>query len=452
MFSKKQRSPVTSSSLGRHKSPIKAAINDTISPIVSTVRTYGIMDGTLHFHPYSITSINSSSLAPRFSYNPFVRGPIIGMNRLSHTAFQLSTPLYYPDHVTNPSMLVFGQIGQRKSTFVKIYALRHSYFGVPPYIIDPKGEYDNFAKSLGIPIVNPSQDGLTPLAKVPGLGAIDQAVKRAEFLEALVELYQNRPLTLSEQHAILGLCKRLDNIDLPILDDVISRAASNDITLPPELDPAPMPQALSNIVSALVLCRDELGHVLNVRPNAQSQLARTSGLVVDISEWKGESRRFPAILMSAMAWLTPQLYTPRAKLLVLDEAWAALRYEPFVRWLQSNLKLARSYALSTILVTHSPRNLGSQSATGTASSKIAESLLTEFGTFVVFHLPHEDLRTLTNYQFQNWELDWIADSRVTTPGSAYVKLGELRGLLDMLVTEDELRICDTDVAMRSAVI
>ncbi len=422
--------------------------NSIAKPLSPYVRSAGIGDGVFHFPPYEITSFNSSSLAPRVSLNPFTRGPIMGINRLSSTPFRLSTMAYYPHPITTPAMLVFGQIGQRKSTFVKTYALRHSYLGVPSYIIDPKGEYGNYAEATGIPVIDPARGGVTPLARIPGVTGVDLAVRRATFVQNLFELYHGRPASPMESHAILGLMKRMDHIDQPILNDVIQRAAANDCDLPPEINPSALPKALENIISVLVLCRDELGHVLNVRPRESDFLARTKGLVVDVSAWRGESRRFAAVMMSAMSWLTPRLWSNDQKLLILDEAWAALEYEPFVRWLQLNLKLARSFGLTTIVVTHSPRNLGSQSADGTAAAKIAETIKSEFGTYVVFHLPLEDVAGLSQYGFAPWELGWIADQRIVAPGSAYVHVGSWWGLVDSVVTADELRICDTDAAMR----
>jgi hypothetical protein len=49
--------------------------------------------------------------------------------------------LYRAGVLTNPNMVVFGQIGRGKSAFVKTYLWRQAVFGRRAWIVDPKGEY-----------------------------------------------------------------------------------------------------------------------------------------------------------------------------------------------------------------------------------------------------------------------------------------------------------------------
>ena len=57
----------------------------------------------------------------------------------------MPTPL-----VTNPNMVVLGQIGRGKSTFVKTFLWRQLVFGRQAWVVDPKGEYQTLAAACGV--------------------------------------------------------------------------------------------------------------------------------------------------------------------------------------------------------------------------------------------------------------------------------------------------------------
>ena len=55
-------------------------------------------------------------------------------------------------------MVVFGQIGRGKSSFVKSYLWRQAVFGRRAWVVDPKGEYGPLARAWGV----------APVALYPG--------------------------------------------------------------------------------------------------------------------------------------------------------------------------------------------------------------------------------------------------------------------------------------------
>ena len=57
--------------------------------------------------------------------------------------------LYREAAITNPNMVVFGQIGRGKSAFVKTYLWRQAVFGRKAWVVDPKGEYGALARAFG---------------------------------------------------------------------------------------------------------------------------------------------------------------------------------------------------------------------------------------------------------------------------------------------------------------
>ena len=79
--------------------------------------------------------------------------------------------LYAQGVVTNPNMIVFGQIGRGKSAFVKTYLWRQAVFGRRAWVVDPKGEYGALAAAWGVrpvaPAARAARSGSTRSTPVP---------------------------------------------------------------------------------------------------------------------------------------------------------------------------------------------------------------------------------------------------------------------------------------------
>ena len=82
--------------------------------------------------------------------------------------------LYAAGVVSNPNMVVFGQIGRGKSAFVKTFLWREAVFGRRAWVVDPKGEYGDLAAAWGV----------RPVASRPGgairLNPLDPGPERAD--------------------------------------------------------------------------------------------------------------------------------------------------------------------------------------------------------------------------------------------------------------------------------
>ena len=88
-------------------------------------------------------------------------GVLIGRDVLGGSFVYDPFALYRAGVVTNPNMVIFGQIGRGKSSFVKSYLWRQAVFGRHAWVVDPKGEYGPLAEAWGV----------APVALRPG-GAI----------------------------------------------------------------------------------------------------------------------------------------------------------------------------------------------------------------------------------------------------------------------------------------
>ena len=85
-------------------------------------------------------------------------GVLIGRDLLGGSFVYDPFSLYSEGAVTNPNMVVFGQIGRGKSSFVKSYLWRQAVFGRRAWVVDPKGEYGPLARAWGV----------APVALYPG--------------------------------------------------------------------------------------------------------------------------------------------------------------------------------------------------------------------------------------------------------------------------------------------
>ena len=78
------------------------------------------------------------------------QGVLIGRDVLGGSFVYDPFVLYRSGVVTNPNMVVFGQIGRGKSSFVKSYLWRQAVFGRHAWVVDPKGEYGPLAQAWGV--------------------------------------------------------------------------------------------------------------------------------------------------------------------------------------------------------------------------------------------------------------------------------------------------------------
>ena len=111
-----------------------------------------------------------------------VRGICMGLNTLSGSGWYFDPFALYADRViTNPNMIVLGEVGSGKSSFVKTLMARnvgllgqrvavpggHRWVGRQVFAVDPKQEYRALAEALGIPILRLYPGGINrinPLA------------------------------------------------------------------------------------------------------------------------------------------------------------------------------------------------------------------------------------------------------------------------------------------------
>ena len=100
------------------------------------------------------------------------------------------------------------------------------------------------------------------------------------------------------------------------------------------------------------------------------------------------------ILMTcAAAWLQAALVGERSgpRIVVVDEAWAILTHLGIARWLRSSWKLARALGVAHVAVLHRVSDLRSAGAEGSETLALAQGLLADSETRVVYAQPPGEL-------------------------------------------------------------
>ena len=149
----------------------------------------------------------------------------------------------------------------------------------------------------------------------------------------------------------------------------------------------------------------------------------------------------------AASFLAASLRRPgrRQRILVADEAWAVLSNLAVARWLQSSWKLSRALGVANIAVLHRLSDLGAAGAAGSEQVRLAEGLLSDSETSVVFAQPPgeaEACRELLGLT----EVEALLLPRLGR-GVALWHVGRASYLVEHHLSRLERRLVDTDTAM-----
>ena len=311
--------------------------------------------------------------------------------------------------MTNPNMVVFGQIGRGKSSFVKSYLWRQAVFGRQAWVVDPKGEYGPLARAWGVRPVALYPGGsvrLNPLdtrpAVGPGLGG--QRDGRGRGVRAAIGLTQRRwPSTCLGRDLLpprAGGGRRRLRAPPPTGDRRTAgllgadaapggrapcwtrrprrRATSAPSGRPdggrPRRGPraaAPGPRGPARHVRrpdhSRAPARRPAGRP---RPGRGVQLARPRASSWPVPPPGSRGRSWPS---AAIRWCV-----------VVDEAWAILSNLGVARWLQASWKLSRAFGVANMAVLHRLSDLHAVGASDSEQVSLAEGLLADSETRVVY--------------------------------------------------------------------
>jgi len=383
------------------------------------------------------------------------RGPYMGvsvtggMGAFHYDPFELYGPV-----LTNPNVIVVGEVGSGKSSTVKAFLTRSlAIYGQRRFvaILDPKGEYTPMADALGLPVVKLHPGGtarLNPMDPRPGDDPAD-AIGRQSLAAALVTAVLGRALDPTEDALLGWAIQTLASTGRPFtLADVVTAVQ----------DPAPelialaqaTPLELARAAAPVVFALDKLIHralrgMFDGKTTVGLDWADGRGIVVDLSAVYGDREALPLVMMAATHWLGAVLQreSDRRVIQVIDEAWAAVLHG--ARHFQSSLKLARTYGVSTWLLCHRPSDLTAQADDGTADAKIAAGLLSDIQTRVLLRQPSDQL-TIAADLFGLTERETALVGQLVR-GRALWRLQTRGAVVQQVLTPRERALFDTDAAM-----
>jgi hypothetical protein len=407
--------------------------------------------------PHRATTAHLQALYPFVSEGGLgYPGPLIGQDLLGGSFCFDPWELYRREVLTNPNVLVLGQIGRGKSTFIKTFVWRQLAFGRRAWIVDPKGEYGALAEACGSPPLRLLPGGslrLNPL-EVPrqqDVSDLEGRVRsRTELTTALVAASLGRRLAPPERTAIeLAVRNVSSGASQPTLPEVVTALLDPDPALARTVRRDGNGLAADGRLAALELRRLVVGDLAGMfdGPTSAGIDLRAPVVVLDLSAVFA-SPALPLLMLCATAWLQAVLLEDvgTKRLVVVDEAWAILEDLGTARWMQATFKLSRSLGVANLVVVHRLSDLQAAGADGSAQQKLAEGLLADSETRVVFGQPPSEAEVTGRLLgLSHTETELVGQ---LPRGVALWRVGGRSFLVAHAVGRAETALVDTDTAMR----
>src|SRR4051812_20470722 len=407
-------------------------------------------------HGHSATTANVQAVYPFVADGGLGgRGVYIGRDAYGGS-FVYDPWELYGRELTSPNMLVIGQIGRAKSSLVKTYLWRQSVFGRRAWVIDPKGEYGPLANAFGV----------QPIALVPGGDVrLNPLTRRAgwteqlRLLQAIAAGALHRPLEPEEEaglrEALRAINSRRDlEPTLPRVVDVLLRPteamAAQLATSVHELARAPRRAALG----LQRLCEGDLRGMFDGPTTAGLDLDAPF-VCLDLSAVY-DSSGLGILMTCAAAWLRAMVDEQRTRTdadtpagdklhAVVDEAWRIFSNPGIGEWLQDSFKHSRAYGIQNVVVMHRLSDLRAAGAEGSREARLAEGLLADAETRVIYAQPTDELeRTRELLGLTETEVELLPTLR---RGEALWKVGQRSFLVYHRLSSFEARLVDTDARM-----
>jgi hypothetical protein len=403
------------------------------------------------------------------------RGVVIGDDLLGGSFVFDPFELYAVGAVSNPNMVVFGQIGRGKSAFVKTFLWRQAVFGRRAWVVDPKGEYGDLADAWGVRPVSLRPGGsvrLNPLDPGPDEGSEAREGSTADgTTESGTDATARRRIELLASLASACLGRNLVPRERAALGAALAEVAAGECvpTVPMVVEALLTPSteaARSLRTEVRDLTEDGRDVALELRRLVHGDLCgmfdapTTPGLdlsaplvVLDLSALY-TSAALGVLMACATAWLQAALARttvaggaggPGHFFLVVDEAWAILSNLGVARWLQSSWKLSRAFGVSNVAVLHRVSDLRSVGASDSEQVALAQGLLSDSETRVVYAQSPGELDAAAELlSLSATEMELLPQLR---RGVGLWKVGQRSFLVQHRLSALERKIVDTDAAM-----
>ena len=396
-------------------------------------------------------AIYPGMLAPSPRLDQVFIGRELSGELFCHDPFEL----YRMGVVTNPNMIVLGQIGRGKSALVKTFLYRQAAFGRRVIVIDPKGEYAPLAAALGCESLKLAPGGslrLNPLAFDPAAkGREERRRVSLGAAMAIAEAVVDRALSPGETLAIELAWDQIVEGGTPSIPALTRALLDPGSAAALRLGSSPAELRAEGRLVAFELRRFMTGELAGIFDGVGSSglMLDVPALVLDFSAIYRSPALGPAVACLQMA-LEAKLRagTGPQTIFVVDEAWAVLANAGTARFLQASFKLARAYGVANLVVAHRVSDLSSVGATGSVVAGLASGLLSDCETVVCYAQAETEIAACASaLGLSRAEESFVRGLR---RGAALWHVGSGRHVVDHRLSSYERTFVDTDQAMRTA--
>lgn len=357
--------------------------------------------------------------------------------------------------LSGPNMLIVGQLGKGKSAFLKTYLARQHVFGRQGWVLDPKSEYAPLARALGGEPIAMEPGGSVRLNPLSPRGGRDGQLS---LLRSVAAAALRRQLTPEEDAGLWVALKALSGAEgEPTLPQVVGALLRPTEPMVAELEMGLADFAASTRQVALALqrlCHGDLRGMFD-GPTSPGLDLDAPLVVLDLSAVQ-DSAALGILMTCAAAWLQGVVMERKraaeaggsggAKLIVVvDEAWRITADLGVAEWLQRSFKLSRSFGVQNIIALHRLSDLGASGAAGSREARIAEGLIADADTRVVFAQPPDQIGGLRNLLgLSSTEAELVPTLR---RGEALWQVARRSFLVQHRLSSIERGLIDTDARM-----
>ncbi len=380
------------------------------------------------------------------------RGVFIGRDASGEAFCYDPWVLYGAGLLDDPNVIVLGKLGQGKSALVKTLLWRMLLFGRRAFVLDVKREYGPLCRAVGVEPISLVPGGtlrLNPLVSRPEEHA------QVELLRAVAITAVGGALTQIEGAALREALRavRRSQVAEPSLPDIAAVLFSPVADMADRLRTTVDRLATDARRAALALqdlCEGPLRGMFD-GPTTPGLDLDSRLLVLDLHAVR-DSPAVGILMACATAWMSALLARMserpgRERLInVADESWKIIQHTGLGEWFQSNFKLARQFGVMNVVVLHKLADLQAVGDAGSRSARIAEGLIAEASTRVIYH--QDESQTQTTRQILGLSQSEAALISVLSAGQALWRVGSRSFVVQHHRSRIESRLTNTDTGMR----